>query len=99
MPQDERTRIFQHIEAIKGLITSRAELNKLVFPLAGSPPAPELQPPRTDGMQCEFKDEHSRLCRFISCHKDQIRKHCREEHGWENKQKGRPKAGTEKQFP
>lgn len=32
-------------------------------------------------------------------YEDQIRKHCREEHGWENRQKGRPKAGTEKQFP
>jgi hypothetical protein len=50
MPQDEQTRIFQHIKAIEGLIISRAELNRLVFPLAGSPPAPELQPLRIDRM-------------------------------------------------
>jgi superfamily II DNA helicase RecQ len=99
IPQDERTRIIQHVDAIEGLIVSRAELNRLAFPSASCPPIPQLQPPRTDGMQCEFVDENSRLCRFISCHEDQIRKHCREEHGWENKQKGRPKAGTEKRFP
>ena len=97
--QDKQICIIQHIQAIKDLVTSRAELNRLVFLLANSPPISELQPLRTDGMQCEFEDDNSRSCRFISCHEDQIRKHCREEHGWENKQKGRPKAGTEKRFP
>ncbi|KAH6691116.1 hypothetical protein BKA61DRAFT_450825, partial [Leptodontidium sp. MPI-SDFR-AT-0119] len=38
-------------------------------------------------------------CRFVICNEDEIRKHCRKKHGWENKQKGRPKAGTEQDFP
>ena len=50
-------------------------------------------------MQCKFEDNNSRLYRFISYYKDQIRKYYREEYGQENKQKGRPKAGTEKRFP
>jgi hypothetical protein len=98
MPQEERTHITQQIQTIERLITSRAELNRLVFPLASSPPISELQPPRRDGMQCGFKDENSRSCRFISCHEDQIRKHCWEEHGWKNKHKGRPNAGQKKKF-
>ena len=99
MPQEDRTRIVEQVQAIGGLITDRVELNQLVLPLASSPPIPELQPPRTNGMQCQLQDEAQRPCRFIICNEDEIRKHCRKKHGWENKQKGRPKAGTEQDFP
>jgi RecQ family ATP-dependent DNA helicase len=99
MPQEDRTRIIEQVQAIEGLITDRAELHQLVLPLASSPPIPELQPPRTNGMQCQLQDEAQRPCRFIICNEDEIRKHCRKKHGWENKQKGRPKAGTEQDFP
>lgn len=99
MPQEDRTRIIAQIQAIEGLITERAELNRLALPLASNPPIPELQPPRTDGMQCQLQDEAQRPCRFIICNEDEIRKHCRTKHGWVNQQKGRPKAGKEVQVP
>ena len=50
-------------------------------------------------MQCQLQDKAQRPCRFIICNEDEIRKHCRKKHGWENKQKGRPKAGTKQDFP
>lgn len=99
MPQEDRTRIIEQVQAIEGLITDQAELHQLVLLLASSPPIPELQPPRTNGMQCQLQDEAQRPCRFIICNEDEIRKHCRKKHGWVNKQKGRPKAGTEQDFP
>jgi hypothetical protein len=92
MRKENREHIVEEIQQIRGLIQHKLELNDLIFPLASSPPIPELGKPRTDGMQCKLQYEDGQPCRFISCHEDQIRKHCREQHAWENKQKGRPKA-------
>jgi hypothetical protein len=44
--------IVQEIQKIQGLITSKSDLNRLIFPLASNPPIPVLQEPRIDGKKC-----------------------------------------------
>lgn len=85
--KEERQQVIQEVENIEGLITERAGLNRLVFPPAGEPPISVLQEPRTDGLECRLRDEFQEPCQFISCHQNQIKKNCRERHGWVNPQK------------
>jgi hypothetical protein len=100
MPKESRGLVVQEIQKIQGLITSRADLNRLVFPPAGNPPIPVLQEPRTDGRKCQLPNEAGRPCQYISCHRQMIQEHCRQVHQWENPQKkGRPETGREVQVP
>jgi hypothetical protein len=50
--KEERQQIIQEIKNIRGLITERADLNRLVFPLASEPPISILQELRTDRLKC-----------------------------------------------
>lgn len=100
MPKEDREGIIQEIQAIDGLITDRAELNRLVFPPARSPPIPVLQEPRTDGKQCQFPKQDGQPCGLISCQVRKIQEHCRAVHKWENpRKKGRPGTGRDVQVP
>ncbi len=42
MPKESRGLVVQEIQKIQGLITSRADLNRLVFPPVSNPPIPVL---------------------------------------------------------
>jgi hypothetical protein len=46
--KENRRLVIQEIQKIQGLITSRADLNRLVFPPIGNPFILVLQEPRTD---------------------------------------------------
>jgi hypothetical protein len=44
--------LIQEIQKIQGLITSKADLNKLVFPLTSNPLIPVLQEFKTNNKKC-----------------------------------------------
>jgi len=96
MTKEARERISEEVSRIEGLISCRAELDKLPIPVSPTqPPIPVLGRPRTDGKRCPFAP-----CRYISCQRQAIQKHFREQHGWVNERKrGRQHAGQEVQVP
>ncbi|PQE19012.1 c2H2-type zinc-finger domain-containing protein [Rutstroemia sp. NJR-2017a BVV2] len=96
MTKEARERIADKVNQIEGLILGRAELDKLPIPITPTPPPiPELGPPRIDGKKCPFVP-----CAYISCQRQAIQKHCREEHGWVNARKrGRQQVGHEMPIP
>ena len=98
--KEERERIYQEVQQIEGLIEERAELNKISFPAPSNPPIPILQKPRADGIKCQLQSENGQACQYIICHRQDIQRHCREEHGWVNKRKkGRQEKGKEVEVP
>ncbi|KUJ10583.1 uncharacterized protein LY89DRAFT_596389, partial [Mollisia scopiformis] len=62
MPKESRGLVVQEIQKIQGLITSKADLNRLVFPPVGNPPIPVLQEPRTNGKKCQLPSKAGKPC-------------------------------------
>jgi hypothetical protein len=96
MTKEARERIADKVNQLEGLILGRAELDKLPIPITSTlPPIPELGQPRIDGKKCPFVP-----CTYISCQRQAIQKHCREEHGWVNARKrGGQRVGQEMPIP
>jgi hypothetical protein len=59
--------ISEEVNQIKGLISCRAELDKLPIPVSPTQPIPVLKEPRTDGKKCPFTP-----CQYISCQRQAI---------------------------
>jgi hypothetical protein len=80
--KEAREQISNIVKRIKGLILYRVELDKLPIPASQIQPIPVLKEPRADGKKYPFPPY-----RYISCQRQAIQKHCREEHGWVNNYK------------
>ena len=66
---------FRRSEHIEGLISCRAGLDKLPIPISPTQaPIPALERPRKDGKKWPFAP-----CHYISCQRQAIQKHFREQ--------------------
>lgn len=85
-----RTRIIERIAAIDHFIQVGDQLKEMSSPPKDSPPLPELEVHR-DGLACQLRREGSLNCDYV-CHMPYgMKKHCKKEHRWINKQ---GKGGT-----
>jgi Orsellinic acid/F9775 biosynthesis cluster protein D len=97
--KEELEKLEQEISLIPDLIFAREELNDLVFPQVSNPPIPQLKAARTDGIKCQIWNEFKQ-CDYISCHRQDIQKHCRITHNWINpQQKGKRRNGAAYDLP
>ena len=78
--KNERKRMVREAQAMPGIIQKREELRQFQLPVRIVDANPLLEPPRTDGLQC-------RDCQYINRRVRHMQDHCRNKHGWVNRQK------------
>jgi Orsellinic acid/F9775 biosynthesis cluster protein D len=88
LEKDERRRIAEEVVQINGLIGNEETLRQCEFPFP--PPTSKLitalAQPMKDYIQCTL-DIANELCLYICGTIERMQKHCKEEHGWKNKNK------------
>lgn len=93
---ERRARIAEAVVSIPNIIRSQEDLARLPYPTPTHAPIPYIKPPQTNGLGCKE-------CSFVVRTKTRIKKHCREDHGWQNPNKrGRtrkPKDAKEPEGP
>ena len=90
----ERQRIEDAVALdVPGLIPNETYLQRMAFPFPADTTAPldALGPARDGGLRCPYTTLADAGCPFVSGSEKKMMKHCREQHGWENRKgKGRP---------
>ncbi|KAF2835757.1 hypothetical protein M501DRAFT_1019740 [Patellaria atrata CBS 101060] len=88
-----RREMVQFAAGIKGFAMTE---DQVVWPVSGSDPIPGLAIYK-DGLRCTAKatTEGLKECGYINRDIRNMKSHCRKEHGWVSKQRGRPADGLQ----